>query len=171
MTKSVSPEGGELTENLLARLVDRLDASGPRAPVPTPPPPATARAWWVVPLVALVIVGGLAAAAFVALPLLNRNPTITVNPNIISTNNNTVAVQLTGLADRLSDPTLIVLIDNRPYTREQLAQPISLTIGDHDLIVQRDGVVIESRKLQIGQGDKQIPIPPPPDKGAPGESH
>jgi serine/threonine protein kinase/HEAT repeat protein len=158
--KGDSLEGSEMAENLLAKLVDRLESHPARAPAPPPAPPQRGAPWWLAPVAALAIVAGVLAVVFV---LINRTPTITVSPNF--TNNNTVAVQLTGLADRLSDPTVIIILDGRTVSKAELSQPISLTTGDHELVMKRGDAVIETRKFAVGgQGDTQtVQVPPPKD--------
>jgi hypothetical protein len=76
----------------------------------------------------------------------------------------TVVVQLAGLA-KLDDPAVVVfLVDGKPYTREQISQPISLGVGDHELVMKRtDGTVVETRKFSVGRDDdhKTVALPPP----------
>ena len=74
-----------------------------------------------------------------------------------------VVVQLQGLAGPLADPAVVViLLDGRPVTREELGRPVSLQPGEHALEMRRgDGTVVRTHTFAVGRGDDggQVPIP------------
>jgi hypothetical protein len=144
------PPGEEgLATQLLAKLVDRLDA----APGPAGSPHGGAKEprasrWWIPPLVAacaILLVAGVVV-------LLNaRKGDIKVETNVV--------VQL-SVPDR-NDPTVIFILDNNPISREELAKPIKLRTGDHELVLKRGGQVVEARRFTVGVQDNNQTVQVP----------
>ncbi|MBI1915192.1 MAG: HEAT repeat domain-containing protein [Planctomycetes bacterium] len=56
----------------------------------------------------------------------------------------------------LNDPDAVVRIDGEVVTIESLREPITLKPGEHELIVKRGDLVVETRKFTLQRGEKQI---------------
>ncbi|HJT76718.1 MAG TPA: spherulation-specific family 4 protein [Gemmataceae bacterium] len=67
--------------------------------------------------------------------------------------------------ENLSDPALSFLLDGKPISGEQLKAPVELTIGDHELIVQRAYVVIRRYQFRVTRGEEPIVRPKPVEDG------
>jgi hypothetical protein len=107
-----------------------------------------------VPLVlaAAVVLVAVAGIAGVALFLASR-----------PSGQTSVTVQL-ALPKEVHDPTVVViLVDGTPRTKEELAAPLHLAIGEHVLEIKRqDGTVSTSTFTVARDSDrKPIPVPPP----------
>jgi predicted Ser/Thr protein kinase len=104
----------------------------------------------------------IAALAGVAIIMANKSPgpapVVTLNPG--TTN---VTVQL-ALPKEVNDPTvMVILVDGKPRTKEELTAPMSLNPGDHLLEIQRkDGKVIKST-FTVGANNEQktVAVPSP----------
>jgi hypothetical protein len=128
-----------------------VPAPPPRAatPPPLPKPLSLTRrtSGWMPLMVAvglMVVAGGI--VYFASTPR-NGSPT-PVN----------VTVQVQGLDKLVTDPTVVVfLLDGKPVTKEQLAQPINLEVGEHELVLKRqDGSVAQTRRFRVGADDKKV---------------
>jgi WD40 repeat protein len=87
----------------------------------------------------LLVVGGVL--------LLNRNPSVTVT--------NTVMVQLQGLA-HVEDPKVIFLLDGKAVGADELKRPMPFLPGSkHELVMKRDGQVIETIPFTVGDQQQQ----------------
>jgi predicted Ser/Thr protein kinase len=137
-----------LATQLLARLVDRLETS-PAQPAAAAVAGRPGGSRWV-PLLGAVAVLGVAAGVFF---FLTRGTAPRVE--------NTVVVQLAGLAAHY-DPAVIFILDGKPVSREELAEPIRVRTGDHELVVKRGDIVLETRKFSVGTQDegKKVQLPP-----------
>ena len=140
----------ETATELLGRLLERLDATARPATVVEPAPRSRSI---LVPLIAgacLLLAGCVVAAVLLTGNKHEAKPT-------------TVVVQLQGLADRVTDPSIaILLLDGHEVTREQLAGPIPLTPGEHELVMKRaDGTVVGQYRFTVGVEDegREIAIP------------
>ncbi len=108
---------------------------------------------WIFAALALLLVGGLAAVA--AVVFFTRNDTVKVT------------IELKGVD--LSDKTLRFTLDGKPIAAEELAEPIELKPGDHELVVSRDAVplvryvfaVIGGRNPQVEPRKVEQLAPPP----------
>jgi HEAT repeat protein/serine/threonine protein kinase len=58
----------------------------------------------------------------------------------------------------VDDRNAVVQVDGRQITIENLGEPITLTPGEHDLIVKRGDVEVETRKFTLQRGEKQVLI-------------
>ncbi len=58
----------------------------------------------------------------------------------------------------LDDPNGVVHIDGQKITIEKLGEPITLTPGDHQLVVKRGDVEVEARTFTLQRGEKQVLI-------------
>ena len=58
----------------------------------------------------------------------------------------------------MTDPTIVVFIlDGKPINKAELAAPIRLGVGEHELVAKRaDGSVVSNRKFAIGANDKEF---------------
>ena len=144
---SAAGEEGLATQ-LLARLVDRLETPPAQPAAVAAAEPRGGSRWG--PLLGAVAVLGVAAGVFFFLTRGNA-------PKV----ENTVVVQLAGLAGQY-EPAAIFILDGRPVSREELAQPIRVRTGDHELVVKRGDTVLETRKFSVGTQDdgKKVPLPP-----------
>jgi serine/threonine protein kinase len=157
-----SSAGNEgLATELLARLVDRLDAPG-QPPQPAPPPPAPSRSvvW---PMLAAVALMG---AVIVAMVIFLNKPGKTE----VKT---TVSVRLEGFA-AVNDPTVVnIFLDDKKISKEDLAGDLNLVLGEHTLVVKRKDGTEETISFEVSGGDDDKPpqvaviSPPPPEPPAP----
>ena len=132
-------EAEKLVAQLVDQLVSRIEPAESRA--------ATARRFSRWTLVAgAVFLLGIAVVAVV----LVRNANVKVE--------NTVVVKLQDIKE-LSDPTIVVFIlDGKEISREELAKPIKLGVGKHELVAKRaDGTVVSRRAINI-RDDKTIEV-------------
>jgi predicted Ser/Thr protein kinase len=127
-----------LATQLLGRLLDRLELA------PRDEKPQRTRWWGPVAAVAvlLVLVMGI---LYVVVP--RGAPTVTVENNVV--------VSLKGLPHQ-GDPTVIFVLDGRVVSRDELDKPMSLRIGDHELIVKRGDRVLDTTKFSVGKDDKEV---------------
>jgi HEAT repeat protein/serine/threonine protein kinase len=58
----------------------------------------------------------------------------------------------------VDDRNAVVQVDGRQITIENLGEPITLTPGEHDLVVKRGDVEVETRKFTLQRGEKQVLI-------------
>jgi hypothetical protein len=57
----------------------------------------------------------------------------------------------------LSPDVVVILLDGKPYTREELAKPVHLPAGEHTLEARRaDDSVVESHTFTVGEEDKVV---------------
>src|SRR5262249_19200550 len=132
-----SAAGSEgLATQLLARLVERLDA--PSSPPPPPPEPGNKRAtWpWVAAGFALVaVIAGIAIAV-----VLKPHPPVQTN----------VVVRLEGIG-AVNDPTVVSFrLDNKPISKEELAGSLTLSPGSHVLEVKRKDDSVQKIPFEVG---------------------
>ncbi|OAI41667.1 hypothetical protein AYO40_02725 [Planctomycetaceae bacterium SCGC AG-212-D15] len=128
--------GDGLATQLLAKLVERMDA-------PAKPEKGSKLPWLVAAGVAaaLVFFGLIAVVAIVALSRRNGNIMVDVTP--------TVVVQLPPLKE-LKDPTVVLLIlDGKTVTKEELDGKLDLRVGDHELRIKRKDGQVEVRRLVV----------------------
>lgn len=97
--------------------------------------------------VAAILLAGV--AVFVAMQ--NRNIQVNVD--------NTVVVRLPEI--KIPDATVNIYLDSREISREELSKPIKIRTGDHELVMKRGDVVVETRKFHVGKedNDKTIDLP------------
>src|SRR5205085_1702116 len=84
-----------------------------------------------------------------------------------------VATDRGSIKIELNDPEATVRVDNGPViTVEGLGEPITLRAGEHDLLVTRGNLIVESRKFRVKRGPNdalrvelvklaEAPKPPP----------
>ena len=58
----------------------------------------------------------------------------------------------------LDEPNAVVSVDGDVITIEKLGEPITLRPGEHELIVKRGDVEVETRKFTLRRGEKQVLI-------------
>jgi predicted Ser/Thr protein kinase len=131
---------------LLAKLVERIEA----VPVPSAedcsgkqPRKARRLLWLAAALVGLGLVGTI---VYMAVCVVNR----TIN---VAT---TVSVQLEGLGKEVKDPGVVLILDGKQVSKEELAKPIDLKTGEHELVKKHGEEVVETSKFTVGKGDKVI---------------
>ena len=76
----------------------------------------------------------------------------------------TVVVNIPNLDPK--DPSLTFLLDDRPLSGVELARPIELNPGEHELVVNKNDAFFKRFKFQVGKGQTdpvvvQDVTPPP----------
>jgi serine/threonine protein kinase/HEAT repeat protein len=148
-----------LPDPLLAELVGRLESlsttpSGqPRFKKPRPETPS-----WI-PLTALA---GIILTASTLFYLIYRHLT-SKTPETKTE----VVVVLSGLPES-NGPALTFVLDGEVLTREQLSNPITLAVGDHELLARHGHEVIETRRFRLTalEDEKTVSLLPADDPGA-----
>ena len=135
--------GGEspgLATQLLARLDEKFDSHAAAAAAKEQP---RAGQWILAMVSALAII----AVVLIAAAALNQRQQIDVKSSVV--------VQVQNIVPDVADPiVMMILLDGRPVTREELAQPMRLAAGKHELtMTRRDGRVIT----------KGFEVEPPPE--------
>jgi predicted Ser/Thr protein kinase len=147
-----SAAGGEgLATQLLARLADRLEN-----PPPAPPPEKPRRLQWILAVAgAGVLIAAILGGAAI---LSSRSQPIDVHT--------AVAVNVTTVLPDVLDPTVVMLVlDGRNVSREELAGPVSLEPGPHELEIVRRNGTRTSRSFVVSQ-DSSVELQPGVGRGA-----
>jgi predicted Ser/Thr protein kinase len=112
------------------------------------------RAHWPALLAAVVLMAAVVAIAWVASTAINRpqpTPSVTVTLN---------------LPREVNDPTVILIVlDGKTRTKDELAGPLALSVGKHELkMTRKDGTVLVSRFSVGKELDQKVEVPPPQDE-------
>jgi hypothetical protein len=105
-------------------------------------------------LAAVVLMVAVGAIAWVAVNAVNKPqpaPSVTVSLN---------------LPREVNDPTVILIVlDGKTRTKEELAGPLKLSVGEHELkMTRKDGTVLVS-KFKVGkEPDQKVEVPAPKDE-------
>jgi serine/threonine protein kinase len=100
-------------------------------------------------LAAVVLMVAVGAIAWVAVNAVNKPPpSVTVSLN---------------LPREVNDPTVILIVlDGKTRTKEELAGPLKLSVGEHELKMKRkDGTFLVSRFSVGKEPDQKVEVPPP----------
>jgi uncharacterized protein (TIGR03067 family) len=158
MAKKPEDRYASMTD-LAVALADRLQAptqsAGPTASaspdtvsLPAPPRRSRFRVLWV------AVAAGAVAAILLAGVVL-----------YVSTNKGTVKIDV-------ADKDAVVRIDGEVITIEKLGKPITLRVGEHELVVTRDDTVVETRKFTVHRRGNPVLrvelVRLPPGPGKPG---
>jgi hypothetical protein len=129
---------------LLARRVERIEA----VPVPSPEAagdrrPSLSRRL-AVPAAALVSLGLVATIVYMAV-----RPTPPIN---VATE---VSVQVV-IPKWVQHAAVVLILDGKEVSKEDLAKPIPLKTGEHELVTKKGNEVVETRKFTVGKGDTTV---------------
>jgi predicted Ser/Thr protein kinase len=132
-------EPGEGATQLLARLVERFEAVPVSSPEAGPggQEPRTRR--WLLWVAAVLIGLGLVAA-------------IVYRPVNVATS---VSVQV-EVPKAVTDAALVLVLDGREVSKEDLAGPLTLKTGEHELVTKKGGEVVETHRFTIGKDDRTV---------------
>ncbi|HUG90628.1 MAG TPA: serine/threonine-protein kinase [Planctomycetaceae bacterium] len=131
-----------LATQLLAQLAARLE----RDSLSRPSQP-DAR-WWRNPLVPWLAAAVVLLGLMVVLSGLGRG----------GDREATIRIDLAGLSQQASGPALVVLLDGRELSREELSGPIRVSSGDHELTVRRGEEILARKSFSVRGGSEAKPI-------------
>jgi predicted Ser/Thr protein kinase len=132
---------------LLAKLVERIEA------VPAPsreaggaaaPPRRSRRLQWLA--ATLVGLGLVATIVYMAVRVVDK-------PINVAT---AVSVQVEVPKALLKDTAVVLMLDGKEVSKEELAKPVSLKTGKHELVMKHGDQLVETRQFTVGKDDKTI---------------
>src|SRR5262249_18794497 len=139
-------EGEGPATQLLAKLVERIEA----IPVPSPeagsagkqPRPSRRLPWLAAALVGLGLVG---AIVYMAIQAVNKQVNV----------GTAVSVQV-EMPKAVQDAAVVLILDGKEVSKEDLARPVPLQPGEHELVTKTGNKVVETRKFTVGKEDKTV---------------
>jgi predicted Ser/Thr protein kinase len=144
---ATAPTGGDAegpATQLHAKLVERIEAAPPPGAGGAAREPRRSRRllWLAAVLVGLGLVGTI---VFMAVWVVDK-------PINVATE---VSVQV-ELPKEVSNAAVILILDGKEVSKEDLAKPVSLKTGEHELVTKKGGEVLETRRFTVGKDNTTV---------------